>query len=185
LITCTTTSNDTITIRTNSSPEGLPFKAHLFEYHPELFQYPLIRPCNPDDVLDTLTEEKYAIDKFLPYWAEQWPSSEVLLSYLNGCKIENECNILELGCGLGIISTFLASRGHTVVATDISYDALIFAKLNFEKYNGKTLPCCVDWRALPFRGSFDLIVASDILLLHVACPWRQSDHHRSLPHILE
>jgi 2-polyprenyl-3-methyl-5-hydroxy-6-metoxy-1,4-benzoquinol methylase len=156
-------SDNEVTIYTSAHPCGLPFNASFFKYRPDLFSSPVLRPSNPNDVLDQIPEQAYDNDKFLPYWAEQWPSSEIMLNYLKSGTISQKSTIIELGCGLGIISTALALQNHTVIATDISCDALLFTKINSCNNGTKTAPCCVDWRALPFKGRFDVLVASDIL----------------------
>lgn len=156
-------SDNQVSIYTSAHPCGLPFNASFFKYRPDLFPSPLLRPSNPNDVLEQIPEEAYDKDKFLPYWAEQWPSSDILLNYLKDLNISQGCTVIELGCGLGIISTSLALQNHTVIATDISHDALLFTKTNSELNRTRTFPCCVDWRALPFKCQFDLLVASDIL----------------------
>jgi 2-polyprenyl-3-methyl-5-hydroxy-6-metoxy-1,4-benzoquinol methylase len=135
----------------------------LFKYRPDLFPQSLLRPSNPTDVLDQLSEEAYAKDKFLPYWAEQWPSSDTMLDFLNSCNLCSTDTILELGSGLGIIATFLSLKGCKVIATDISYEGLLFTKTNIELNRMTAYPCSVDWRALPFKKKFDLLIASDVL----------------------
>lgn len=152
-----------VSIHTSACPHGLPYSAQFIRYRPDLFLQPLLRPSNPTDVLDQLSEEAYAKDKFLPYWAEQWPSSDIMLDFLNTYHIDPEFSIIELGSGLGIIATFLSLRGCKVIATDISHEALIFTKTNIEINKLPAYPCCVDWRALPFKNKFDLLVASDVL----------------------
>ncbi len=121
------------------------------------------RPADPDLILNQITDEEYEKDRFLPFWAEHWPSSEVLFSYCTDTLQQRYTSICELGCGLGIISTALATAGHPVIATDISFQACSYTAANMRKYteNGRIL--CCDWRFPPFTNHFDLIVASDIL----------------------
>ena len=67
--------------------------------------------------------------------------------------------ILELGAGIGHLSALLASRGHTVVATDISETAI---SVRFPKIRSIRLD---HTDPLPFTdGTFDLVVAD--LCLH-------------------
>ncbi len=155
-----------VTIQTSSYPQGLPYTAQFFRYRPDLFPQPLLRPSNPTDVLDQLSEEAYAKDKFLPYWAEQWPSSDIMLDFIKSYDLDPEDSIIELGSGLGVIATFLSLRGCKVIATDISHEALIFTKTNVELNKLTSYPCCFDWRTLPFKNRFDLLIASDILYEH-------------------
>lgn len=152
-----------VIIRTSAFPLGLPYTAQFIKYRPDLFPRPLLRPSNPTDVLDQLSEESYAKDKYLPYWAEQWPSSDIMLNFLSNYKLDSSDTIVELGSGLGIIATYLSLRGCKIIATDISHEALIFTKTNVELNRLPAYPCCIDWRVLPFKNRFDLLIASDVL----------------------
>jgi SAM-dependent methyltransferase len=156
-------NENNITIHTSTHPQGLPYTATFFRYRPDLFPQPLLRPSNPTDVLDQLSEEAYSKDKFLPYWAEQWPSSDTMLDFLSNCNLDPADTIIELGSGLGIIATYLSLKGCKAIATDISHEALLFTKTNVELNKFPAFPCCVDWRALPFKSRFDLLIASDVL----------------------
>ncbi len=123
----------------------------------------LVKPKDPEVVLETVTDKQYDKDKFLPYWAEIWPSSEILLQYL----VENDfktAKVLEMGCGIGHISTLLSKRSLYCVASDISPEACLYAASNIRNNEGSGTALCCDWRTPPFkRNSFDLIVASDVL----------------------
>ncbi|MFP4163180.1 MAG: class I SAM-dependent methyltransferase [Chitinispirillaceae bacterium] len=124
----------------------------------------LVRPRDPEAVLDAITTEQYEKDKFLPYWAELWPSSQVLFSYLSENPVIPKTKAIELGCGIGHISAFLASRGIDTVASDISWEACCYARHNSIENRGKGKSLCCDWRHSPFTPhSFDLVIASDVL----------------------
>ncbi|MFP4012717.1 MAG: class I SAM-dependent methyltransferase [Chitinispirillaceae bacterium] len=124
----------------------------------------LVRPRDPETVLDTISDEQYEKDKFLPYWAELWPSSEVLFEYLTKNPIRKGFRAIELGCGIGHISAFLVSRGVDTVATDISREACCYARYNTISNGGKGKCLCCDWRHSPFTPNrFDLVIASDVL----------------------
>lgn len=124
----------------------------------------LVRPRNPERVLDTISDEQYEKDKFLPYWAEMWPSSEVLFKYLTENPVKKDFRVIELGCGIGHISAFLVSRGIDTVATDISWEACCYARHNTISNGGKGKSICCDWRNSPFApNTFDLVIASDVL----------------------
>jgi SAM-dependent methyltransferase len=163
MITFKSDSDGRISILTGNNPHGLPFKAQPFSMVSDHCTLQFLRPHNPDDVLDSLPEEVYEKDRFLPYWAEQWPSSEVMHSFLQSQSVAAHEKIIELGCGLGIISALASHYSTTVVATDISFDALIFAKTNIELNHGQPKVCCMDWRRPPFKPTFNLLIASDVL----------------------
>ncbi|MDG5815392.1 methyltransferase domain-containing protein [Chitinispirillales bacterium ANBcel5] len=123
-----------------------------------------VRPSNPTDVLETITDEQYEKDHFLPYWAETWPSSTVLFEYLTSTLKSSTIKIIEPGCGLGHLSSVLASLGHCVTAMDISPVGCKYALHNIRNNSSGGQVVCCDWRSLPFKkGYADLLVASDIL----------------------
>lgn len=142
----------------------LPFQSKSILYNDGHQHLRITLPVNPDVVFDTITEEQYAKDKFLPYWAELWPSTSLLLTYLNRHPIPDNFRVCELGCGLGIISTSLALHHEFIVATDIAFHGCEFTSYNIMTNGGIARTVCTDWRHLPFRsGTFDLIIASDVL----------------------
>jgi predicted nicotinamide N-methyase len=128
----------------------------------------LMRPEDPESALETITDEEYEKDKFLPYWSEEWPSSRPLYRYLLETPLDINGLALEMGCGIGSISALLASKGMRCVAADISPQACAYAqfniKNNIKNNNVKGGALCCDWRYPPLiNNKFDLITASDIL----------------------
>lgn len=126
-------------------------------------------PQDPDMVLDSITDEQYEKDKFLPYWVEHWPSAQVLFPFIEKSRTllsAQELRICELGCGLGIISALLAQFNDSVFSVDISPQACIYAKENILRNGGTPRVVVSDWRSMAFKKQFDLIVASDVLYEH-------------------
>jgi len=123
--------------------------------------YRLIKPRSVDELI---SEEDFAIDERIPYWADCWPSSRVLAAHLAGER-GSGLRMIELGCGIGLVSLVCAAGGFEALATDYYADALEFTAANAER-NG--LPNVdtrlVDWRALPEDlGRFELVTAADVL----------------------
>jgi ETFB lysine methyltransferase len=122
----------------------------------------LSRPRSADELI---SPEDFEHDERLPYWAELWPSSPVLAARLPAPRAARR--LLELGCGLGLVTALALSVGWDVVATDYYEDALRFTELNalaIANRPAKTL--MLDWRSLPSRdtlGTFDAVVAADVL----------------------
>lgn len=71
--------------------------------------------------------------------------------------------VLELGCGSGVDSLFLARNGRIVWALDKSKDAVFVVKKIAEKYNANVNIIQADLRKLPFKEKFDLIFSSAVL----------------------
>jgi ETFB lysine methyltransferase len=123
--------------------------------------YELLRPRNVDDLI---SEEDFAVDERIPYWADCWPSSRVLAERIADERGRGR-TLLELGCGIGLVSLAAAHAGFRVLATDYYADALEFTAANAQRHGlSKVETRLVDWRRLPSDlGTFDLVAASDVL----------------------
>lgn len=122
--------------------------------------------------------QAFAEDERLPYWAELWPSSFGLASWLL-CRRKlifgKKC--LDLGCGLGFTALCGVSLGARVLGCDYEEKALELASFNARK-NGVPLcffsdylksaqasfcPLHMDWRnPLVAPKSFSFVWAADI-----------------------
>src|SRR5688572_26767017 len=87
-----------------------------------------IRIIAPRD-WEQLRHEEGAAGRTIPYWGRVWVSSVALAETLATTQLSG-ARVLELGCGLGIPSIIAARRGATVLATDGSPDAVVFAAHN-------------------------------------------------------
>lgn len=121
----------------------------------------LLRPESSESLI---SEADFERDERLPYWAELWPSALVLARHVAALDGAGR-SLLELGCGVGLVSAAASRAGFAVTATDYYADALLFTTLNVAK-NSEREPVTrnLDWRAIPGDlGRFDVIVASDVL----------------------
>ncbi len=137
--------------------------AVTFTFKEQGCDWTFIRPADPEAILDSLSEEEYRKDQFLPYWTEYWPSAEILFRYLSRQPAPRVGYACELGSGLGVIAAVLRARGTRTIATDLAFEACLFARDNMLRYNKSGPAVCTDWRFPPFRSMFDLVVGSDIL----------------------
>ena len=132
--------------------------------------FDLEKPRNSDDLI---SEEEYAKDERLPYWADLWPSAESLGKYLVartpaevlGRDNDAQPRALELGCGIGLVTLAAMRAGFAVTGTDYYEDALRFTARNALANLGvEPATRMVDWRAFPEDlGTFDLVLAADVL----------------------
>jgi SAM-dependent methyltransferase len=147
----------------------------------------LLRPRSYDDLI---SEADFVRDDRLPYWADLWPSSRILADYLlqterapdhRGPPAPHQSeprepagrtrpapqppSLLELGCGLGLVTMAAMRAGYEVLATDYYEDALRFTRANAARALGREPRTRhVDWRDFPTDlPGFDRIVAADVL----------------------
>jgi predicted nicotinamide N-methyase len=121
----------------------------------------LLSPANADDLI---SEDDYVKDERLPYWADLWPSAQILAREVREMRLAGE-RVLELGCGLGLVAIGAAMAGAQVTATDYYDDAIQFATLNVAEATGTMIAArMVDWTAMPGDlGRFDVVLTSDVL----------------------
>ena len=121
----------------------------------------------PRSAESLICDDDFSTDERLPYWADIWPSSRALAGVLRGVPGEGR-TLLELGCGVGLVSVTALRAGFHVTATDYYRDALGVTQLNALRLVGdgdaRLVTRAVDWRELPpDLGPFDVVVAADVL----------------------
>jgi SAM-dependent methyltransferase len=129
----------------------------------------ILGPANFESLIDDpRVQERFYRDneEFMPYWAEFWPASLVLaeaVAVWPPVDRDPRPTVLELGCGLGLISLIAASRGYAVIASDYDDDALAFVRANAE-LNGVTGVATryVDWREHYPDLQLDRIIAAEV-----------------------
>lgn len=123
-----------------------------------------VRLLHPADAEALIDETDFARDERLPYWADVWPSAQVLAQLVGRMEGAGR-TLLDLGCGAGLVATAAALAGFAVTASDYYADAILFAQENVRRHAGTeaaALP--LDWRQLPDTlARFDVVVASDVL----------------------
>ena len=120
------------------------------------------------DLLDRLLEQEEsnsARPVRFPYWAEIWPASVALSSWLlkSDLQLPTRGGVKELGCGLGLVGVALARSGVQVEATDFVEDALVFATHNARR-NGASLlhrVSYLDW-SHPVGSPSPCLIGSDV-----------------------
>ncbi|WP_089940014.1 class I SAM-dependent methyltransferase [Candidatus Entotheonella palauensis] len=97
-------------------------------------------------------------------WAELWPSAIGLARYLDRDVPLRGKQVLELGCGLGLLGVVTARDGARVLCTDYEADALAFARYNALQNGCRDVRFrLVDWRYPALKRRYDAILASDVI----------------------
>ncbi len=122
-------------------------------------------PGNADRLLDhPSTHDAFAADEYMPYWAELWPSSQMLGEVLLGSEQDLPSGtVLEIGCGVGLAGVVALSLGRHVIFSDYDATAVDFAANN-ARANGfddfERMP--MDWRVPP-ELKVPVILAADVI----------------------
>jgi predicted nicotinamide N-methyase len=124
----------------------------------------LLRVADVDTLLDRLPKIQFRPEERLPYWADLWPSSVALAKYLWEAVDLRGVEVLELGCGLGLVGIVASRKGGVVTLTDYEADALAFTRYNVCR-NGcqQAIVRHLDWHAPMLHQTYALIMASDVL----------------------
>lgn len=123
-------------------------------------EFTIVRPRSAEDLI---SEEDFANDERLPYWADIWPSSLILTEWM--LERPRTGTAVELGCGVGLVTAAAMVSGLEVLATDYYADALAFTRLNAQLNTGRE-PAVrhLDWRDLPADlPRVPFVFASDVL----------------------
>ena len=127
----------------------------------ELFDY--IEVANEEQVLQLIDESCEDDSPSLqPYWAHAWESSIGLCETLGRESLQNQ-DLLDLGCGLGLLGAFVAARGARVLMVDAVPSAMLFARFNSWPWRERCQVRTIDWRTDRLRQRFDLIAGADIV----------------------
>lgn len=99
-----------------------------------------------------------------PYWAILWPSGAALACAVatNAPRLAGR-RVLELGCGLGVPSVVAARAGATVLATDASPEAVVFARLNLALAGAGGDAAVLDVAQPRVAGTFDVVLVADLV----------------------
>ena len=78
-------------------------------------------------------------------------------------QICNNLNILDVGCGGGLLCEPLSRLGGNVTGIDVSENAIITAKQHASKMGLKINYICTSLEELNIKKDFDLIIASEVI----------------------
>ncbi len=109
--------------------------------------------------------EAYAVGAFdKPFSEQQCAKNLVGLGLLLSLLPGPSSRVLDLGCGTGWTSWFMAKNGHHVVGQDIAPDMIDLANRNRDRFQAHTASFVLsDYESLPFCDEFDAAVFYDSL----------------------
>ena len=123
------------------------------------------RPGDSDRLLDhPAVRAAFAVDEYLPYWADLWPASRMLAKAILREPWQPGQEALEIGCGLGLPGIAALAAGLRVTFSDYDLTAIHFAANN-ARHNGfhdfRTLQ--LDWRSPPSDLRMPVVLGSDLV----------------------
>ncbi len=124
--------------------------------------FTLIAPERPDDLVRA-AEQSGADDR--GYWAHLWPSAITLAEWVNTTSLlAPGSRVLEIGCGLGLVSLAAAARGCDATATDVNSEALDLLARSAAANHLSVRTARLDWRDPPPTDiRADMILGADVL----------------------
>lgn len=129
-------------------------------------QYKLFVTADDERVLETVLATSEDPDRHIPYWATLWPAALALAETVSGQIWPEHQNVIELGCGLGLVGMAAGQAGANIILSDNEPDALRLAELNWiVNFSEAPQITVLDWYQ-PARSSrqarYDVIIASDV-----------------------
>jgi len=130
-----------------------------------------------DRWIDRLRPEEVA-DERLPYFGELWPAGLALARRLWREGTLEGRDVLDLGCGVGVVGLAASMRGARVVFADIFEEALDLACANARAAGHSNCEALrLDWRDPGFERTFDVVAGADL--------YYEARHHEPLIGFLE
>lgn len=129
-------------------------------------KWSLTRAGNLEDLWEEMTGQDPEQEDHIPYWTELWPASRLLALHLHDRREQLFGKLcLDIGCGLGLTALQAGSLGARVMAMDLEWPALYYARKN-AALNSISGLCWVrmDWRKPALQPEkFDYVWAADVL----------------------
>lgn len=127
-----------------------------------LFRLAHIRDINA--LVDAMGPDDFGEDERLPYWASLWPVARQLAAFVVESPALIQGPVLEMGCGLGLVSLAVAAIQQEILATDYEPEALSFTLENARLNDLRVKVQQWDWRLLDqMNGQFQTVMAADVL----------------------
>jgi predicted nicotinamide N-methyase len=130
-------------------------------------QLRLFTPADPDALLDKLESPEANTNRHFvdPYWAKLWPAAPLLAAAIVRNPLPRGTDVLELGCGSGLVGIAALACGLDVTFSDYVPLAVELALENAAR-NGFAYAkgLVLDWRSIAKVSTerVDFIVAADV-----------------------
>ncbi|MFN9717480.1 MAG: class I SAM-dependent methyltransferase [Planctomycetota bacterium] len=128
------------------------------------YRLTLTLPNCPDILLDeTSMRSANQQDDYMPYWAYLWPAAVAMSNQVSRAAWPRGTDVLELGCGVGLVGLAALANGCRVTMTDYDPRAIQVAGHNarrngFVDFETQQL----DWRH-PLPRRYPIILGCDLL----------------------
>jgi predicted nicotinamide N-methyase len=124
----------------------------------------LTLPFQPDTLLDDPhLQTASRADDYMPYWAYLWPIAIPMAEAVLKSGWPAGTRVLELGCGVGLVSLAALAAGCHVTMTDYEPQALAIAAFNARRNDLTHFETtCLDWRTPP-TATYPVILGCDLL----------------------
>lgn len=128
-------------------------------------QWELVLPAHPDAFLDdpsVLAANQR--DDYMPYWPYLWPAAEVMARVLERAPWPAGTEVLEIGCGIGLVGLAGLARGWRVTVSDYDPTAVQCALLNARRngLDAQAQGLVLDWRR-PLPRTWPVILGCDVI----------------------
>ena len=120
-----------------------------------------LKILKPKRLEDVFQGDPFLETEKFPFWFKIWEASLILADYL--ATLPEKKKILELGCGLGVVSLFARAFGHEVLATDYEELPLKLLEKSANLNNLSLKIRKLDFLKPDLKETFDIIAASEVI----------------------
>ena len=124
--------------------------------------FQVIQPREPDELLEELARREDVASEPDPYWARLWPCAITMAKAVLQADWPAAGEVLEIGCGIGLVGLAALARGLTVTFSDHVPLAVSLAVENAERNGFSARGLLLDWDC-PLPQRYGVILGSDVI----------------------